>query len=259
MREPKILIPDIETFPLEAYVWPSEVWHARIGPKQLIRDTTIASFAAKWLGKEEVIYQDTGGSRNVRNDKPLLRTLHKLLNEADIVVVQNGKAFDIPKIRSRMVGLGFPPFSGIKIVDTKLEAKKQFGFTYNSLEHLGEALGCDVQKDDHAEFPGLELWKECLKNNPRAWKTMKKYNIGDVLTLEQIYLKLRPWMVGHPNVGLFVDGDEPVCPKCGSKHLIKRGYTAANVFLYNYYQCKDCRGYSRGRQPVNRGTQQLVN
>ncbi len=119
-------------------------------------------------------------------------------------------------------------------------------FDRNSLPYLAEYLGVE-EKEGHKEFPGFELWSECIKGNPAAWREMKKYNIQDVTTLEQVYLKLRPWIRNHPNVGVFEEKARPVCPKCGSEHIQFRGYTVTNVGKYRKFQCNDCGGWARTR------------
>ena len=46
------------------------------------------------------------------------------------------------------------------------------------------------KKQDHSEFSGFKLWDECLKGNIRAWKSMEKYNKFDVLSLEELFVKM---------------------------------------------------------------------
>lgn len=242
----KILSLDIETAPFEALTW--SLWDQNIGLNQIQKETSILSFAAKWLGSSEIIYQDTSGrgAKHTRDDKKLLSRLWTLLDEADIVVAQNGAAFDIKRINARMVALGFPPYSPIRIIDTKLVAKKHFAFSSNRLEWLAKYLA-GGNKYKHSKFEGMELWTECLKDNPVAWAEMKKYNIIDTKLCEKVYLALRPWMDQHPNLGAYTAELEPTCPKCGSKHVEARGTRVLQQSTYQRYFCVDCRGWSRGK------------
>ena len=87
--------------------------------------------------------------------------------------------------------------------------------------------------------------KECLNDNPKAWEEMVAYNIQDIITLQQVYEKLLPWMDQHPNV--MVDNpDHPVCVRCGGE-VQRRGYYYTNVSKYQRYRCKFCGGWSRSR------------
>jgi DNA polymerase elongation subunit (family B)/predicted RNA-binding Zn-ribbon protein involved in translation (DUF1610 family) len=252
-KGPRIVTLDIETAPIESYHW--GLWDQNIGLDQIVVEWSILSFSAKWLGEKGVIYEDTGGRGvgKVRDDKALLQKLWNILDEADIVIAQNGKAFDIKKINSRMLMLGFKPYSPIKIVDTMLVAKKHFAFTSNKLQWLSGHL-TDAKKSVHKQFPGFELWSECLKDNPKAWAEMKKYNITDTIATEQLYLKLLPWIEGHPNVGAYSELEDVVCPKCGSVDVQKRGKAYTQTGEYHRFQCKDCGGWARSRYTTNTKT-----
>jgi hypothetical protein len=105
-------------------------------------------------------------------------------------------------------------------------------------------------KDDHKKFPGFSLWTECIKGNPEAWEEMKEYNKADVVSLEALYLHLRPFMRHHPNVGRPEGESKVLCPKCGSDHFQYRGYYYSKAGLsYRKFQCNDCGGW--GREPYS--------
>jgi hypothetical protein len=244
---PRIVTLDIETAPFESYHW--GLWDQNIGLDMVNVEWSILSYSAKWLGEDKVIYNDTGGRgiKKVRDDKGLLQEIWNILDEADIVIAQNGQAFDIKKINARLIMNGFKPYSPIKIIDTMLVAKKHFDFTSNKLAWLSDYL-TSAKKSEHKEFPGFELWAECLKDNPKAWIEMKKYNCIDTLATEELYLRLRPWIVGHPNVAVYDDNNEsPACPKCGSLKVYGNGLRRTQVGTYRRFRCTDCGGHSHGR------------
>lgn len=252
---PKILTIDIETAALEAYVW--GLWDQNVGVDMIKTEWSILSYAAKWLGTKKIIYQDTGGrgADKVRDDKSLMQGVWDLLHAADIVVAQNGQRFDVKKINARLIMNGFGPYSPIRIVDTMLVAKKHFGFTSNKLAWMSKYL-TESKKSEHKKFPGFELWLECLKDNPKAWAEMRKYNKQDVIATEQLYLKQLPWISGHPNMGAYAPRHEHSCPKCGSANIQKRGEDVTQQGRYQRMQCRDCGGWSRAKQmlisPTNR-------
>ena len=248
---PKVLLLDIETSPIESYHW--GLWDQNISLAQINVEWTVLSFAAKWLhaAKSSVVYKDVFDQDDYRNDTELLGALWELLDEADFVIAQNGKRFDMKKIRARMVMHGFPPFSPVGVIDTLLIAKKVFGFTSNKLEWMADKLS-PIKKRAHRKFPGFELWVECLAGNKAAHKEMRLYNIDDILSLEGTYLALRPWADGHPNIAAFYPDDGKVrCPKCASDDLMKRGFHYTNVGKYRRYCCNDCGGWARSRYTVN--------
>lgn len=248
-QPPKIATIDIETSPLESWTW--GIWDQNVGLEQIKTEWSILSYSAKWLGKKKVIYADTGGrgAKRVRDDKPLMANLWRILDEADIVVAQNGQRFDIKKINARLIMHGFKPYSPVRVVDTLLVAKKHFSFTSNKLAWMSKYL-TDAKKSEHKKFPGFELWVECLKDNPRAWAEMRKYNIQDVIATEQLYIKQRPWISGHPNMGAYTPSNTHSCPKCGSRDTQRRGESVTQQGRYQRYQCFGCGGWSRGKQAL---------
>lgn len=237
---PNILILDVETFPNTAYVW--KFFKENIGAKQVLEYSTLASFAWKWLGEDNVFYEDT----EHQSETELVKKLLNVLDVADIVVAHNGAKFDLPTIQGRALVLGLRPPSPYKIVDTLLAARYEFNFPANNLVHLARLLEVEA-KGDHEKFPGFELWEQCIKGNPEAWQEMRKYNIQDVVTLEQIYMKMRPWMRRHPSVSIFSESENILCPKCGSDHVQYRGYVTTNLYKYRKFQCQSCGGWSRTR------------
>lgn len=237
----KILILDIETAPNIAYVW--RFFKENVGAKQVIENSYMLSFAAKWLGEEQVYYEDLSN----QHEKDMLLVLAALLDSADIVVAHNGDGFDLPHIQGRFLLHGIQPPSPYKQVDTVKVARKEFNFPSNSLEYLTNVLDLPVKKGGHKKFPGFELWLGVLRNDPEAWAEMKEYNIDDIRALECLYLKMLPFMRFHPNVAAFESHDEPVCPKCGSNHMQYRGYAYTNVGKYHRLHCQSCGGWSRER------------
>jgi hypothetical protein len=246
----KTLILDIETAPVLANVW--RLFKENVGLNQIRGDWHLLSFSAKWLGtkKRDVMYYDQSAEADIEDDAGLLLLLWQLLDEADFVVAHNGRKFDLKKINARFIVHGFPPPSPYTIIDTLEIAKGHFAFTSNRLAYLTDTL-CTTKKSAHAQFPGFELWKECLAGNPKAWKEMRDYNIDDVLSLEELYLLLRPWDTKHPSVTVVADDERMACPKCGSHHIIQKGYRHTIVGMYPRFQCQGCFGWSRGRTMAN--------
>jgi predicted RNA-binding Zn-ribbon protein involved in translation (DUF1610 family) len=235
---------DIETFPILAFTW--GIWQQNINLDFVVRDWSICSVSWKWLGEDEVSYFDVSEQDDMCDDTFLLEAIWSFLDEADIVVVQNGLIFDIKKINARFLQAGMKPPSPYKVVDTKVEAKKIAAFTSVRLDWMAQIL-TDEKKDRHAEFPGVSLWVECMKRNPRAWEVMRTYNPQDIITTELVYLRMRPYIIGHPNVANYNTDADIQCPKCGSKDMQRRGKAKTQSNEYQRYQCFSCGGWSRSR------------
>lgn len=239
---------DIETFPALSYHF--RMFKVNISTEQMVEDISMMSFAVKWLGQRDAFYADMKGAGSyMRQDRKLLKPLHRLLSDIDMVVAHNGQRFDLPQICARMAERHFSPLPPIRVIDTLLLNKGVFGFSSQSLKHISPKFTTD-SKSDHALFPGFKLWRSCLEDNPAAWDECKAYNLTDVTSLEEVYMRLRGWYKGAPNMGPYIKADEGelVCRVCGSKDMRdtkKKRHT--QIGTYHRYQCNDCGAWSRGR------------
>lgn len=238
MRNPKILILDIESSPVVAHVW--GLWDNNVALNQIQSDWHILSWAAKWLGDppNTVMYRDQRGKTDITDDGDLLSDIWLLLDEADVVIGQNSASFDIRKLNARFLINGYQPPSEYQQLDTKKMASKYFGFTSNKLEYLTDKLCTKYKKLKHKKFEGHSLWTECLKDNLQAWKEMEKYNKHDVLATEELFMVLRPW-ASNITLHTYDPDAEHVCD-CGSEDFYKNGFYYTTVGKYQKYRCKDC-------------------
>jgi uncharacterized protein YprB with RNaseH-like and TPR domain len=242
---PKILILDIETSPLLGNVW--SLWNNNLGLNQLVKDWHIMSWSAKWYGNDEITYMDQRKAKNIENDSKILKPLWKMMDEADIIVSHNGKSFDIKKLNARFILNGMKPPSSFRNIDTKILAKKHFGFTSNKLAYLTDKLCTKYKKLSHGKYPGQELWTQCLKGNIDAWNEMEEYNKYDVLSLEELYEKLIPW---DDSINFTVYFEEDVC-SCGSSDFVKNGIYYTNASRFQKYKCNDCGKEYRDREKLD--------
>lgn len=243
---PKVLLLDIETAPILASVW--GLFDQTISLNQIQKDWHILSFAAKWLNESpnKIIYMDQRNSKNIEDDRKLLEAIWKLLDECDVLISQNGVSFDVKKLNARFVMNGMKPPSSFKNIDTLRIARKKFSFTSNKLEYMTDKLCTKYKKLKHGKFAGFELWKECLAGNPEAWEEMKKYNINDVLSLEELYHKLQPWD-NTVNFDLYRDSEITTC-NCGGKKFQRRGFHYTKVGKYQKFQCLICGAWSHSSE-----------
>ncbi len=246
---PRVLVADIETFPILALVW--RLFKENVGVDQIVRDWSLMSFAAKWLLIPGVFYADNRREVDPRDDRVTMQQLITILQHTDYVIAHNGQRFDVPKVKARAAMLGHPPFAVPRVIDTLQLNKKAFAFSSNRLQFITTVGGFGSEgKGEHAKYPGFKLWLGCLNHERAAWNECEVYNIGDVTELEVAFLKLRGWYEGMPNFAVFHDSNEEGshrCPNCGSSHVIRKGYRRTQVGIYNRYVCNDCGGWSRGR------------
>lgn len=249
MLKQKVLVFDIETAPIIAYVWGRR--DVNIALNQIKSDMHVIAWAAKWLGSpaRSTMYRDQRDEKDITNDKVILRNLWTKLDEADIVVTQNGKAFDSKILNARFIMHGWAPPSPYKHLDTLQIARSAAKFTSNKLEYLTDKLCTKYKKLSHVKFPGMELWKECLVGNLKAWDEMKRYNIHDVLSTEELYLKLRAWApTNAPQV--YTAKPMKACGVCGSEKVKRQGHVYTRISRTERISCKDCGRWTQGRREI---------
>lgn len=251
----RILLYDIETAPNLVHTWGIYEQNAL----EVVRPWYILCFAYKWLDESTTHVISLPDfkmhyKKNPESDYLIVKELHKLFSEADVIIAHNGNNFDQKKVNARFLVHGFDPPTHYRQIDTLKEARKHFKFDSNRLNDLGVTL----ELGEKVHTGGYNLWKDCMAGDESAWKQMKKYNKQDVVLLEKVYKALRPWMDNHPNVSV-LRGESNGCPKCGSFDLMKRGIRHNKTTSYQEYQCRICRGYSRSRINLKITTPNYVN
>jgi hypothetical protein len=231
----KVLTIDIETAPNLAYVW--GLWDQNVGLSQLVEASTVICFAAKWYGTKAVeYYSDHHDGHDV-----MVAKAWELLNEADVVIGYNSKAFDIKHLHREFLLAGMSPPAPHRDIDLLTVARSRFKFVSNKLDHVATELGLGSK----VKHSGFQLWLDCIADDPKAWATMKRYNVGDVRLTEKVYDALRPWIKNHPHVGLYT-GKVSCCPNCGSDNMVDRidPYMTPTA-AYNAKVCEDCGAHAR--------------
>ena len=230
----KILFLDIETSPNVAHVW--GIWQQNVGLSQLLESSYTLCWAAKWQGGKEVMFDSVYQS----TPRQMVRRIHALIEQADMVVHYHGTSFDIPTLNKEYLLHHLPPPSPVKELDLLKIVRSKFRFPSNKLDYVAQRLGLG-KKYNHE---GHTLWIKCMNDDPSAWAEMEKYNRHDVVLLEELYKVLLPWMKGHLNHSTFTAS--PVCPNCGSPDNQRRGYAWTGAGQYQRYQCKECKTWYRG-------------
>lgn len=236
-KDVKCLLLDIETAPILAHVW--ALFDQNVALNQIKKDWHVISWAAKWLGETKIHYADQRHAKNVEDDKKLLAPVWKLIDEADILITQNGKRFDLKKLNARFLLNGYQPPSRVRHIDTLIIAKKHFAFTSNKLDYLSDKINKTHKKSTHATFHGFDLWKQCLAGNINAWRELEKYNKQDILALEELYTRIYPWD-NSINFNAYTDESAPKTCHCESSAFNRNGYKFTDYGKFQRYRCRKC-------------------
>ena len=156
----KILFLDIETTPNLAYVW--GLWQQNISIGQIVNSTEMLCFGARWYGQKKVIF------KSVHHDgkEEMLKEVHRLMDEADVVVGWNSKAFDTKHLKRELLEAGMLPPSPYKDMDLMLAVKSQFKFPSNKLDYVAQKLEVGAK----VKHSGFDLWLKCMAGDDKAWR-----------------------------------------------------------------------------------------
>src|SRR3990167_660591 len=213
----KTLLYDIENIGLLGWtfgpVWEAQILHIEHYPHLL-------TVAWKWLDEKKIhvlgLDDFKGYKKNKCDDLELVKHVHNLFNEADVVLGHNSKSFDDKMMGARFLYHHLGPPAPFKQLDTKQLGKKHARLTSNSLDDIGNFMGTG-RKLKHGDFE--EFWLGAHSGDKKQLALMKKYNKIDVQRLEEWYLELRPYVENHPSVSL-IDNRPDACPKCGGGPMI---------------------------------------
>lgn len=229
----KILFFDIETSPNVVLSW-------AIGRKislthdNILKERQIICISYKWAHEKRVHTLDWGTKQC---DKALLKKFVKVLAKADVAIGHNGDKYDVRFIAGRLLFHGLEPCSDLNTIDTLKYTRNAFYLNSNRLDYIGQFLNVGSK----LETGGYSLWKQiCVDKNAAALKKMKKYCEQDVLLLEKVYNKIKPYVKSKVHMGLLNGGTRDSCKACGSERKAKYGVVTTRSGRFQKYQCKDC-------------------
>ena len=224
---------DLEVAPNIAVTW--GIHDQTLRYSDLISEWFIISMQYQLLEDKKVSYISVLNDKkrfkkNYRDDYAVVKRAYDFLQEVDVIVGHNIKNYDLKKLKAKFLEHKLPPIEMPFVVDTLVWARK-YGFTSRKLGDLCKKLEL-TQKLSHE--PGDFIL--AAQGNVDAIKRIVKYGIGDIPTLKDLYLILRPYE-NHPNQNAFKN--YPCCVKCGSARIHKRGTNKTGEFIT--WACYDCR------------------
>jgi len=228
----KRLIYDIEVSPNIVFCW-QPGYNLTIDYTNIIKERAVICVSYKWEGEKKI--QHLIWDKH-QSDKYLIKEFVKILKEADEIVAHNGDQFDLKWIRGRAIkyGISMPP--DITSIDTLKIARTKFKFNSNRLDYLAKYLGVGEKVDTG----GFGLWRDVVLNKSQsALKKMVKYCDNDVLILEKVYQKLKPYVPAR----LSISENRAKCSECGSKMQVAKHRILASGAKQTQLQCTKCGRY----------------
>lgn len=260
-NEPRIILFDIETLPDLFEI--SKVYFGLSdypGKTRKAQLSSILCASYKVFGEPEIYtlkaWDYSRWQTNINDDYTILKEIVKVIGnkEVDAVVTHNGVRFDWPFLQTRLGLQEIDFLTEIPQIDTCLLARKKLKMDSNALGKLGiQFFGEDKMKTGGANlWHRIQWYKEQVDLD-----LMQKYCEQDVLLLEKLFKKLRPFCKNIPNHNLYKVGGntDNLCPSCGStsKFHKQHGYHYTKTMFYERLKCKSCgstfRNDKRGNMP----------
>jgi len=232
----KRLFFDIETSPNIVTSWRIG-YNLNISHDNIVKERAIICVCWKWEGEDKV-HALTWDKK--QDDKTLLKKFIQELNKADEIIGHNGDRFDIKWLRTRCIYHDIDMFPTYRTIDTLKYAKSGFYFNSNKLDYIAKYLEVGSKVDTG----GFDTWKKIIfDKDPEALSHMVEYCKNDVVILEKVFDKLRPYSKHKVNYSTLRGGERWECPNCGTPNIrLSKTYTTSAGTIMHSFLCKDgCR------------------
>lgn len=201
----------------------------------------LTHFGYKWLGEKKAHCKDLTDFKSFKKDKfdqsELVKFASDLFQKADHLVAHYGDKFDRRYMNAKLMQYKLPvipPPPIINQTDTCKLARQHLKLSANRLDNIARFFGTPMKRSKN--WP--DDWLKMTAGDRAAYKRVKHYCIGDIITLEDVFNKLRCFSKNIPNQSYMQN--EHACIGCGSKNYIKYGNFFVSSGAKQRYVCKDC-------------------
>lgn len=244
---PRTLLFDIETAKAryEFYTYSLKQHSKFLNPDYVTRPVWLVCAAWKWVGDNfvgstSVLKDPERFKKAYYDDYHVVKTLHDLISNADIIVAHNGDNFDWKMLKTRALFHGLPPIKKPQMVDT-LKICRQFRFESASLRYVNRYLGI-AEKEESPD------WDLIAVGDEEEIRKCERYCRGDIRALEDLHRKITPWANNYPNFSLYTGTKHTVCTRCGSDDVIKKGFHFTIAGKYQSYSCNTCGAWMKDKK-----------
>lgn len=244
----KIMVYDIETSRVDFKgFWTGKQF---MSYRQMRGEPKIISVSWKWLGEDKVHHLHWDLENNC--DEQLIRDFIPEYNKANLVVGYNNKNFDNRWINARAMKFGLPVNVFVKSFDLMKHLKRLIRVPSYSMDFIAKYFGCTLKLGHE----GILMW-DMIEEGTMAEKTeyikkMLDYNIGDIITTEEIFLKLRRYMGAELNFATFNGGEKWQCPWTGSEDVYLDRVTATKAGTLQYIMMSQEGQYKISQRDYNK-------
>lgn len=247
----KVLIYDLETSRVKGeFWWPGKQY---VRWDQLHEDPRIITVAWKWLGEDKVHtlrWKDVKAKpkdpdypiHSYGCDRELVKQFADVYNQADLAIGVNSDNFDKRFLAQRCLVHREPFNRFVKSLDIQKAQKREFRSPSYSMKYSAITMGVEKKR----EHQGISMWREAQYHKDKevrkeAVDRMEEYNIGDILTTEEMYLELIPYIDHKIHFGTLSGGEKFTCPNCGNLDTVEKIKTTSTKAgtIQHIMRCND--------------------
>lgn len=254
-KKPKILFYDIETTPLQAWVW-------RPG-KQVVRSGQLVggrdSYEIICIGYAWLHSNDSGAltwDYQKQNSKKMIEQFTKMCDEADLIIGKNNKRFDDKHLNTLRLLHGLPgrPDLLSKVDDLESQIRRHFYLPSYTLDYVSKLFGLGGKTT-----MSFQDWIDIMEKNANGEKSFRKmvnYCKKDVQDTKKLWKMLESHIT--PKFNHSTHTGLTCCKVCGSKNIRTNGSTISSAGVkHTKYYCNDHKGYAgshraNGKNPTLR-------
>lgn len=244
---PKILFFDIETAPLQAWVW--QCGKQYVGHKQLVKNHNswgIICITYCWDDGEPAKHISWG--YEAQDTRHVIEEFDHIASGADVVIGKNSDHFDIPMINAQRMlqGLSGNPTWALATDDLQKQMKKYFRMPSQSLDYYSEQLGLGGKIKME-----MQDWIDIVeKNDPAKLAKMLHYGEKDVEDTRTLWHYLSEHFDSKFNTARWAGKHICKHADCGSEDIQFKYQKYVGLSEYNIYMCATCGRYA-GKSTVS--------
>lgn len=255
MRNLRVLFIDLETTP--NLMAGFDLWQKYYDPSCILKERSLISVSWCWehdlkMRHASLLDCRTRLEKDVYDDYHVVKVVHELISQADVVVAHNGRKFDMKMFRTRALINGFPPIPEPIILDTFEECKRYFKFNSNRLDYVGQVLGHGKKLKTGQELWNRIVFPKSKRDRDDAIRQMVTYNDRDTELLVDVYHTMLPWMqVGKVFNHVLDEHDD--CPHCRKSSTLRHSPSwtvCTKAYWYKRYRCTSCKGWATGKKNI---------
>lgn len=232
-KRPKILFFDLETKPLQAWLWsPGKQY---VGHKQLVKEHSrygIICVTYCWNDDRPAECIDWGFEE--QDTARLVSEFDQIIKTADHIIGKNNKRFDDKMLNSARMLFDLEPMPEWAATNDDLEQQMRrfFRLPSQSLDYISSQLGLGGKIKME-----MQDWIDIVeknKNGQKALEKMIKYGKKDVVDTRTLWNRLERYIQPKFNKDL------GACLSCKSFNMQKAGFNYTLNGKQQRYKCRDC-------------------